>query len=918
MIEHYQNAAGKKMNDGIAMSDRWQRQYAPKNDINTDWYNATVKEITEEEWMDTIQELAKDKAAGPSKSLSAIVSSQMYMDDVTWLTGSKYTLEKILDITDEFNKMNNIQINYEKFAMTTNEEIQTIDGEIDINFGSEIRKIKPIKAGESVRILGVWVNLDLNTKFVLNQCKNIIRNYNRIIHKKRVTDLQMKYIYNHVIIPRIEYKSQLTIWNHNQIEQLNKLCRSMFKQKTSLVATIPNSVIHSSLGYGVKDIGTIQLQRQVTRLYNQFNTQGVLGIITRIRNKQLQSEMILTKSPTTEWNIKSCDLKVKYNILAATLAIMYDHNLTFRSSGQDENIIRGGSLRITDFFTHNELFKNRMNQQLMKHGIYFISQLISSGGDRLLNYRDLRITLGINTKGRKPSWFKSIEQKCLLEKDSSRRLKSEFHMERNYKCISKDLVPEVKKRNWLAFYHEKNAVAYLGRVIETGVEGTIVEHWIHDIGVDNISPSVQLPIIKKCSGCDLKEIHTKSKRKSVKQRCLLTINDTDRSVKINAKSIDDRYILDMLVFECLAQAENNSITKLVDSITDRTPSNLLTFIHPPSVRNKLLKIKDSLEFVKDIEAYTDGSFKKYSLTSVEMGSAFLISSPKKFEFNVNITDNPSAFKAELIAIILVLLVCPKDANITIYVDAQAIINIFNQLKKESLQQISRGKRQYNAWWILSFKIIKFFNLTVLLVKVKAHDNSEYNNVVDKLAKEALNKDPVFIDPRLLMYKENVCWNHNPIEKEVTIMIKHIRETQWIEEFFNLHRNDCWNNSEMFTEIDWSSTFRVLKGNTELTNFSEHELNSFKVKIQIEELPTLDNLVKRKPHVYSSKWKYPMCLKDKETYTHLWKCEYLGQYRNVKLADLEHQKGINAKMKKSANKSKLVANKLDKILILFKK
>ncbi|CAB4443903.1 unnamed protein product [Rhizophagus irregularis] len=594
--------------------------------------------------------------------------------------------------------MNNIQTNYEKFAVTTNEEIQTVDGEININFGSEIRKIKPIRAGESVRILGVWVNLNLNTKFVLNQCKDIIRNYNRIIRKKRVTDLQMKYIYNHVIIPRIEYKSQLTIWNHNQIEQLNKLSRSMFKQKTSLVATIPNSVIHSSLGYGVKDIGTIQLQRQVTRLYNQFNAQGILGIITRIRNKQLQSEMILTKSPTTEWNIKSCDLKVKHNILAATLAIMYDHNLTFRSSGQDENIISGGSLRITDFFTHNELFKNRMNQQLMKHGIYFISQLISSGGDRLLNYRDLRITLGINTKGRKPSWFKFIEQKCLLEKDLSRRLKDEFHTERSYKSISNDLVSEVKKRNWLAFYHERNAVTYLGRVIETGTEG-----------------------------CDLKEIHTKSKRKGVKQRCLLILNDTNRSVKINAKSIDDRYILDMSVFECIAQAENNGTMKIVDNGTDQTPSNLLTFIHPPKVRNDLIKIKDSLESVKNIEVYTDRSFKKHTLTAVDMGSAFLISSPKRFEFNANITDNPSAFKAELIAIILVLLICPKDANITIYVDAQAIINIFNQLKKESLQQISEGKRPYNVWWILGFKIIKFFKLSVQLVKVKAHNDSEYNN-----------------------------------------------------------------------------------------------------------------------------------------------------------------------------------------------
>ncbi|CAB4445330.1 unnamed protein product [Rhizophagus irregularis] len=229
-------------------------------------------------------------------------------------------------------------------------------------------------------------------------------------------------------------------------------------------------------------------------------------------------------------------------------------------------------------------------------------------------------------------------------------------MERNYKCISNELVPEVKKRNWLTFYHEKNAVAYLGRVIEIGTEGTIVKHWIHDIGVNDISPSVQLPIIKKCADCDLKEFHTKSRRKSVKQRCLLTISDNNRSVKINTKSIENRYILDMSVFECLAQAENNSITKLVDNVIDQTPSNLLTFVHLIRVRDDLLRIKNSLESVKDIEAYTDGSFKKHITTSVDMGSAFLISSPKKLEFNVNITDNSSAFKAELIAIILVLLV----------------------------------------------------------------------------------------------------------------------------------------------------------------------------------------------------------------------------------------------------------------------
>ncbi|PKY50455.1 hypothetical protein RhiirA4_466959 [Rhizophagus irregularis] len=295
----------------------------------------------------------------------------------------------------------------------------------------------------------------------------------------------------------------------------------------------------------------------------------------------------------------------------------------------------------------------------------------------------------------------------------------------------------------------------------------------------------------------------------------------------------------MSVFECLAKAENNSITKLVDNIIDQTPSNLLTFVHLIRVRDNLSRIKNSLESIKDIEAYTDGSFKKYTIISVDIGNTFLISSPKKLEFNVNITDNPSAFK------------------------------------------ISRGK--------------------LLLVKVKAHNNCEYNNVVDKLAKNALSKDLIFIDPRLLMYRGNLYWNNNPIEKE--------------------------NNSETLAEIEWSSTFRVLKGNTELTNFIEHELNLFKVKIWTEELPTLDNLIKRKPYVYNSKWKCPMCFKDKKTYSHLWKCEHLEQvYLNMidkfqqylqelilVNTDLEHQKGINAKMKKSANKSKLVVNKLDKIV-----
>ena len=181
-----------------------------------------------------------------------------------------------------------------------------------------------------------------------------------------------------------------------------------------------------------KDIGTIQLQRQVTRLYNQIHSEGILALITKIRCFQLQSEIIATRSPLSEWKIHSKDLKVKYNIIAKTLAIMFDHNMSINSSGTNENIIKGGGLPISDYFSHEEIFKNRFNMQLKKHGITFISQLIASGGDRLLNFRDLRTTLNINTKGRKPNWFKIIEQKCLINVISSRKLKVKFHIGKNY------------------------------------------------------------------------------------------------------------------------------------------------------------------------------------------------------------------------------------------------------------------------------------------------------------------------------------------------------------------------------------------------------------------------------------------------------------------------------------------------------
>ncbi|GBC00907.1 hypothetical protein RclHR1_00400021 [Rhizophagus clarus] len=82
-------------------------------------------------------------------------------------------------------------------------------------------------------------------------------------------------------------------------------------------------------------------------------------------------------------------LKIKYNLIASTLAIMYDNNLTCQSN--IERKIMGGQLPITQVLNPDLLFKDRLNYHLQCHNIYFLSQIMATDGIRLLTYSDLRI-----------------------------------------------------------------------------------------------------------------------------------------------------------------------------------------------------------------------------------------------------------------------------------------------------------------------------------------------------------------------------------------------------------------------------------------------------------------------------------------------------------------------------------------------
>ncbi|GES82653.1 hypothetical protein GLOIN_2v1766738 [Rhizophagus clarus] len=157
----------------------------------------------------------------------------------------------------------------------------------------------------------------------------------------------------------------------------------------------------------------------------------------------------------------------------------------------------------------------------------------------------------------------------------------------------------------------------------------------------------------------------------------------------------------------------------------------------------------------------------------------------------------------------------KSTRVTICTDFQIIINQFSKINILFILTVQRLKLQY----------------------IKAHDSDDHSNVVDKLVKEACGKECLVIDPKLLAHNGIICWNHKPIERNLTLIIKDIKETQYIEQFLMLNRNRYFTSPSDLESFDWSLTFRYIKYKFDETSAFDFRFNSFKTKLRAEELPT---------------------------------------------------------------------------------
>ncbi len=308
--------------------------------------------------------------------------------------------------------------------------------------------------------------------------------------------------------------------------------------------------------------------------------------------------------------------------------------------------------------------------------IFILEQLITRKGNILLTWQQAKLIRSSKSRGRKPNWFKKIEEE-VLENPSSRLLKAEYQIEapnqKAIRCKALKVSADKRKKEWIVF--EKTHSIESGKVIKKESKSVIIEHW----RVREDDNNNNYTTFEKCKGCNLGRHNNMSciirhKQESWHQ----VVRKVQRSEEVAytkipiTACISDRELIN-------SELANNgrdieiSIVGIEEAVIQRV-------VKDRRLKIELSRIASELKEEKVLDIYTDGSMVADIIGGKEvkkMGIGFVIAvdnyrSPY-ISFSSRIIDWPSSTRAELGAIWAALLVAPYKANLRIFSDSKAAI-----------------------------------------------------------------------------------------------------------------------------------------------------------------------------------------------------------------------------------------------------
>ncbi|CAB5192257.1 unnamed protein product [Rhizophagus irregularis] len=845
-----------------------------------------------------------------------------YLDDTTWLAENFDDLENNLRIAHNFYQLANIHINKDKTLILANKFarknlplMSTSDlSHIEIEFGTKIR-VPLASKNQGVRILGVYFNADDGHQTSIKKIYNTINYVTVLIRKKKLTHDHVIYVINKVIIPRIEYISQHFILSPHQCNKINITLRSTLKHSLKLPKSIFNSVLHSNIYPNIVNFFDYQLKVQSSLLIAQANcphTSNSLKFLFLL----LQQKFWLPNSLINFFDLFDKPLKF-FSRIESLLTFFKFYNLSISTNFKCTT--KGGNYPISHFIIDPKYLMSHIDS-LKNKGIMFLDHIITKDHAFLHDYNTIKASLQ-HKGGKIPRWYNFLKDNITINNQNRLSIDLTIPLIQNPTAarptippVSQEVIHHTKRlQKWvMAWIPLKSDIVY-GKILTTNhypncIPVSYLEHWVHRdflTIVRNNTPRSLPNTIVPCDGCDQ---HFSYYVGDLRPKCILQIKHQDlllvdllsKKQKMELTTFNNRNVNSFQLlkyshpnYRLLAFNDYLVQQKKIPPFIDRpiAPPTIIrsnsnnahlisNLIENDNIIKELQGIADTLNPFNHIQFYTDGSYySDFSNNELPMGYGWTTSNIKgcNITYSGSLQFFPSSTKAEVMAILTALLVCPSGCDVFIHTDSQAAIDAFH--KSKNLHSISPrrfNKINNNILWSAIHHIVKTLSLKVKLLKVKAHSGDYFNDTADGLAKAGrLILTPTVIKHTHLSTQTlTLEWNDEiPLDKDVRKCVGTILNYKRIENHINHSSLSSIKDATRDNLIDWSTSSKWFNYNGRNDSTSNDHSKDLKWKIRCSTftLPTLDILNRNYPLLINNHTTCLFCEKEQESNYHLWIC-----------------------------------------------
>lgn len=187
------------------------------------------------------------------------------MDNTTLISSSIDGLTHMLNIANEFYKMNNTKINFTKADLITNRDPSSLTSPAVVrpapfhfNLVNNSFTITPLPP--SFRFLGVWFSLSNNMQFIKKQCHVEYQLFANKLARKLLTIRQLTYLHNSVLLPKVEYRLMCSLLAKSLCKIISAPMRKIIKHAGKFSYFLPSSFVHYEYGLNMTDLYLCNVQ----------------------------------------------------------------------------------------------------------------------------------------------------------------------------------------------------------------------------------------------------------------------------------------------------------------------------------------------------------------------------------------------------------------------------------------------------------------------------------------------------------------------------------------------------------------------------------------------------------------------------------------------------------------------------------